>query len=106
LLGALAGIVQSSGEVFLGATALHALPAHKRIGVGLALVPEMRGNIFPTLSSRENLQIAMRHLDGDAYEDMRREIFDLFPRLSERLESPAQMLSGGEQQMLAIAMAL
>ncbi len=69
---------------------------------GIALVPETR-NIFPSLSVRENLTIARRAApDGWTLE----RVFELFPRLAERQSNGGAQLSGGEQQMLAIARAL
>jgi branched-chain amino acid transport system ATP-binding protein len=77
---------------------------------GIALIPEGRG-IFPTLSVRDNIEIAIRcSVDGGASPSSRREGFDrivaTFPRLGERLTQSAGTLSGGEQQMLALARAL
>ncbi len=69
---------------------------------GIALVPETR-NIFPSLSVRENLTIARKPgPDGWTLE----RVFELFPRLAERQANGGAQLSGGEQQMLAIARAL
>ncbi|MEQ8701470.1 MAG: ABC transporter ATP-binding protein [Bauldia litoralis] len=70
--------------------------------LGIALVPETR-NIFPSLSVRENLTIARKPgADGWTLE----RVFELFPRLAERQANGGAQLSGGEQQMLAIARAL
>ncbi len=66
---------------------------------GIGLVPQGR-RVFPTLTVRENLQVAARGPSRLHY------IFELFPRLKERVEQHAGSLSGGEQQMLAIARAL
>ncbi|WBU56618.1 ABC transporter ATP-binding protein [Paracoccus sediminicola] len=66
---------------------------------GIAICPEERG-IFASLSVRENLNLPPRIADGGLSED---EIFELFPNLLERLNSQGTKLSGGEQQMLAIA---
>ncbi|MBW4974289.1 ABC transporter ATP-binding protein [Roseovarius mucosus] len=69
---------------------------------GIAYVPETR-DIFPSLTVRENLEIASKRFDGAWTMDR---VLDLFPRLGERLENGGTQLSGGEQQMLAIARAL
>ena len=66
---------------------------------GIGLVPQGR-RVFPTLTVKENLQVAARGPSRLQY------IFELFPRLKERVEQHAGSLSGGEQQMLAIARAL
>jgi branched-chain amino acid transport system ATP-binding protein len=69
---------------------------------GIAYVPETR-DIFPSLTVRENLEIASKRFDGAWTMDR---VLELFPRLGERLENGGTQLSGGEQQMLAIARAL
>ncbi|MEW6475710.1 MAG: ABC transporter ATP-binding protein [Actinomycetota bacterium] len=71
---------------------------------GIAHIPEGRG-IFATLTVRENLQLGGRHLGARLPQEFDR-VFELFPRLSERLAQRAGTLSGGEQQMLAIGRAL
>jgi branched-chain amino acid transport system ATP-binding protein len=76
------------------------LPIHRRARAGLGYVPQER-EIFPSLSVRENLDIAARpgRWSIDA-------VFELFPRLAERQSHRGNQLSGGEQQMLAIGRAL
>lgn len=106
LLGAIGGLVQSSGRIALDGEAIDALPAHRRSEKGVCLVPEIRGNIFPAMSVAENLEVVQHRLSGSALRETRDEIAAMFPRLQERMSSEARMLSGGEQQMLAIAMAL
>ncbi len=82
------------------------LPSHEIAQLGLGLVPQGR-RIFPSLTVLENLTVAARGVAGS---DGRRwtleRVFGLFPRLRERLGHRGSMLSGGEQQMLAIARAL
>ena len=110
LLNAVAGAHREcSGEVRLGDTRVSHKPAHKRVGDGLALVPEGR-QIIGALDVRANLDLTLMcrgRIRQDA-EHRRRlaEVLDLFPRLAERLSVPGVALSGGEQQMLAIARAL
>jgi branched-chain amino acid transport system ATP-binding protein len=76
------------------------LPPYERVYAGLAYVPQER-EIFPSLSLRENLEVAVRPGDWTIAR-----AFELFPRLAERQTNRGNQLSGGEQQMLAIARAL
>ena len=80
--------------------------AHKVVTSGITLVPEGR-RIFPPLSVRENLMVgAYTRSNRQEYEKTLKEIFQLFPRLEERLYQRGGTLSGGEQQMLAVGRAL
>ena len=103
LMGLLA---RHGGEVLFDGQPLQAQPAHARYHHGLAYVPEDR-RIVPGLSVRENLQLGLiaspRRREVDAMVD---EIAETFPRLKERLHQEATSMSGGEQQMLAIARAM
>jgi branched-chain amino acid transport system ATP-binding protein len=93
------GIVKLFGRDVTG------FPPHRIARAGAALVPEGRG-IFPNLSVQENLVMGAR-AGGDRSKDWSRErVLALFPRLAERLSHRGDHLSGGEQQMLAIARAL
>lgn len=105
-LKALAGIVDSEGEIRLKGELISRLPAHRRARMGLALVPEIRGNLFPSMTVNENLQIASRQLSKERQKALIDDIFRMFPIVKERLHTPCAMLSGGEQQMLAVAVAL
>jgi branched-chain amino acid transport system ATP-binding protein len=83
-------------------------PAYEIAASGLALVPEGR-QLFPEHTVRENLELGAyrRHRKGKAeFNESLAEVFELFPRVQERLDQPAGLLSGGEQQMVAIARAL
>jgi len=93
------------GEIVFDGVALHRLPSHRVAQCGLALVPEGR-HIFPNLTVRENLLATARSRCGEAAEWTLPAVLELFPLLRERLESSGALLSGGEQQMLAIGRAL
>lgn len=98
-------VTPSQGSITFDGTALHGLPAYKIANLGLGLVPEGR-QIFPNLSVRENLiATASNHLQRQQPWTLD-SILEMFPELSARLGSMGNLLSGGEQQMLAIARAL
>jgi branched-chain amino acid transport system ATP-binding protein len=103
LMGLLA---RTSGSIVFAGKPLQGRPAHERYHHGLAYVPEDR-RIVTGLTVRENLQLGLiaspRRGETDAMID---EIATIFPRLKERLAQDATSLSGGEQQMLAIARAM
>jgi len=106
LIRTIMGLVRpSAGSVLIAGEDVTHAPAFRIAQRGIAYVPEGRG-IFASLSVRENLQIAERPgVDGSHGWTIAR-ILELFPRLSERLNNGGDQLSGGEQQMLAIARAL
>ncbi|MBX3159887.1 MAG: ABC transporter ATP-binding protein [Deltaproteobacteria bacterium] len=107
-LRAISGLLRpSKGSVHFDGAPITGLPAHKIFGLGLAHVPEGRG-IFANLSVDENLQMGayLRHRDTAGVAKDRKRALELFPRIAERLTQNAGTLSGGEQQMLAIARAL
>ena len=89
-----------AGDIRLRGDRIGAAPAHARALAGLGYVPQER-EIFPSLSVRENLELCAR---PGAWTFER--VFELFPNLKERLANAGTQLSGGEQQMLAIARAL
>jgi branched-chain amino acid transport system ATP-binding protein len=106
-LRAISGLVKPSGGsvTFLGKS-IGGCPAHQIVALGLSHVPEGRG-IFSNLTVDENLQVgAFLRTDLGGIAKDRKRALELFPRLSERLGQSAGTLSGGEQQMLAIARAL
>ena len=81
-------------------------PAHKRVEMGMALVPEGR-RLWPGLTVEEHLRLAASTRSArERLEESMEMVFSLFPRLRERLHQKAGTMSGGEQQMLAIARAL
>ena len=106
-LRALAGLLHStSGKMLYYGRPLQRIPAHQRVKEGIALVPEGRG-VFARLTVAENLQMGA-YTRSDAAQigtDLQR-ICALFPRLAERRAQLAGTLSGGEQQMVAMARAL
>lgn len=104
-LGALSGLVQGGGSIEIDGLDLAGQPSHVRAQRGLAFVPEIRGNICPKLSVEENLGLGLRMVRADKAAALDH-VFSLFPILRDRLQAPAGMLSGGEQQMLAIGMAI
>jgi ABC-type branched-subunit amino acid transport system ATPase component len=108
LLKTLAGLLTPhGGSIRLDGRDIGREPAHWRARHGVALVPEAR-QIFQALTVAENLGIprAGSRLTARAFAARRDEILGLFPPLAERLRQPGGLLSGGEQQMLAIARAL
>ncbi|MBK5568438.1 ABC transporter ATP-binding protein [Ensifer sp. SSB1] len=99
-LRSIMGIVRKrKGEISFAGADLMKVPLHRVAHHGLGFIPEERG-IFSTLSVHENLLLPPAVAGGGMTVD---EIFELFPNLYERRSSPGTKLSGGEQQMLAIA---
>jgi branched-chain amino acid transport system ATP-binding protein len=100
------GILRAvAGEVLLEGQPIQHLPAYRIAQLGLGLVPEGR-QIFPNLSVRENLVATLANRRGAREAWTLARVLDLFPTLAERRESLGGLLSGGEQQMLAIGRAL
>ena len=93
-------------RIVLSGHDLSALPPHRIVEAGLALVPEGRG-IFGDLTVRENLRLGAYPERSRASErEILERVLTLFPRLAERLGQTARTMSGGEQQMVAIGRAL
>jgi len=107
LLKAISGLVTpAEGRITYDGRSLGGLGAHQIVAHGVSHVPEGR-RIFQNLTVRENLSLgAYLRRDHEAIERQLGEVFSLFPRLEERLAQNAGTLSGGEQQMLAMARAL
>ena len=94
-------LAPSQGRVLIDDTDVTGMPAEERVRRGLSMVPEGRG-VFPSLSVRENLRLFSYGADGDS---VTAAAVEAFPRLGERLDQTAGTMSGGEQQMLALARA-
>jgi len=106
-LRAISGLVKpSAGTVKFDGAAITHIPAHTIVSRGLVHAPEGRG-IFSNMTVDENLEIgAFLRKDSAQVKKDREHALSLFPRLEERLDQNAGTLSGGEQQMLAIARAM
>lgn len=108
LLKALGGMVrpEAGASARLGDKQLMQLPAHAIVQSGLALVPEGRG-VFGDLSVKENLMLGAQPQRARANETQNLErVFNLFPKLRDRLPQAVRTMSGGEQQMVAVGRAL
>jgi branched-chain amino acid transport system ATP-binding protein len=107
LLRAIAGLNRvDAGTIELDGAPIQDLPAHRRVPLGLSLVPEGR-HLFPRLSVRRNLELgAFTRRDTSEIRASLDRVMETFPFLRERQEQLAGTLSGGEQQMLAIGRGL
>ena len=103
LIRSIIGFIQPrQGQVRFKGRDITGWPSNRSVGSGIGLVPQGR-RVFPSLTVRENLEVAAKGNSGSWTIER---VMNLFPRLRERRESRAGKLSGGEQQMLAIARAL
>ncbi len=107
-LKAMAGLLPvNAGSIHIDGTDITNIPAEKRLKLGIALVPEGRG-MFPQLTVRESLIMGAYHRKlshGEIRSELAR-VTERLPRLTERLDQASGSLSGGEQQMLAVARGL
>ncbi len=104
MLRAISGMIPAGGRIEFGGRSVRGARADQMLRAGIAHVPQGRGTIVD-LTVDENLRIgAYTRRDTDIGADLER-WYDVFPRLAERRDQPAGSMSGGEQQMLAIARA-
>ena len=109
LVSAICGLIPiRRGRIIKDGCALHTLPAYRRAGMGIAVVLENR-HLFGELSVRQNLELALssgRTRKSSGIEFDIQDVLELFPSIKERFNSAVELLSGGEQQMVAISRAL
>lgn len=103
-LASIVSDVKKTGDVFYDGINISKHPTHRVIKNGIALVPEGR-RVFINLTVDENLRMGAFNND-ERYEELRDHMYELFPRLVDKRYQLAGTMSGGEQQMLAIARAL
>jgi branched-chain amino acid transport system ATP-binding protein len=96
-----------TGEILFEGRPIHRIPPHEIVELGISHVPEGR-QLFPMMTVEENLLLGghIKRVRGSRREMLEKEIYPLFPRLKERANQLAGTLSGGEQQMVAIARGL
>jgi len=106
LIGAIAGLVRPrAGTIMFSGSDVTGVAAHRLARRRMRLVPETRA-LFADMSVLENLQVGAGRIGGGEFTARTRMLFELFPVLADRRSQHAGTLSGGEQQMLAIARAL
>jgi branched-chain amino acid transport system ATP-binding protein len=106
-LRTISGLIKPKfGEITFNGQRIDGMPGHEIVAKGICHSPEGR-RIFPRMTVKENLELGAfpRNDKAAVNADMER-VFDLFPRLNERIDQRAGTLSGGEQQMLAVSRAL
>ncbi|MEB3816810.1 MAG: ABC transporter ATP-binding protein [Desulfurococcales archaeon] len=94
-----------SGRILFEGHDITRMPPHARAKMGLAYLPQV-GNVFSELSVAENLKMAGYTLDSSVLDEKIREVLEIFPFLKDKLNAKAKTLSGGQRQLLAMAMAL
>ena len=105
-LNTISGLLHSkTGSITFMGENLGKIPCHKIVSKGLALVPEGR-RVFLQMTVQENLEMGAFTQGGKTLDDDLERVYQQFPRLKERMKQVAGMLSGGEQQMLAMGRAL
>ena len=106
ILMTIAGHVQvKSGSIMIGSEQLDQVPTKERVRRGVALMPEGR-RLFSDLTVRDNLEVGGYSLPKENISRNLERVLTMFPRLGERIKQESGLLSGGEQQMLAIGRAL
>ena len=108
LLNAIAGFIKpKSGRIVFNGTEITNSPPHVISRMGVSLVPQER-ELFPDMTVLENIELGAAHIPSakEKKQENLEFVFELFPRLKERVSQKARSLSGGEQRMLAIARAL
>ena len=105
LMRALCGLVETNGSISLGGEAIQSLPPWSRTARGMAIAPEGR-QVWPALSVTDNLLLGGYLGNPALREEGLARMFERFPVLRDKARQPAGMLSGGQQQMLAIGRAL
>lgn len=109
LVSAICGLIPTRrGRILKDGREIHGLPAYRRAEIGIAVVLENR-HLFGELSVQRNLELALvkgRTRKSASIDFDMKDVLGLFPFMQERLDAPVELLSGGEQQMLAIGRAL
>jgi branched-chain amino acid transport system ATP-binding protein len=106
ILNTISGLLKpTSGKIIFNGTDITGLPPHYIVKKGIVQAPEGRG-IFATLTVMENLELAAESGRAQTWKHDYDHVFEIFPRLKERRKQSSGTLSGGEQQMLAVARAL
>ena len=106
LLKAIMGYISIfKGDIYWGGDNITHLEPHEKVHRGFGYVPQL-GNVFPSLSVRENLEMGGFIQSKEIIKDRMEKAFQLFPILADRLRQKAGTLSGGERQMLGMARAL